>query len=60
MFKDSQQEDVRFTDCESCGKEIYIGEEYTDFEGTFLCDSGCLTDHLYNSGIANTRTAGEE
>ena len=31
-------EDKVFCECDRCGGEIYVGEEYYDFDGDIICE----------------------
>ncbi|WP_276591308.1 hypothetical protein [Bacillus sp. GC_Bacil_1] len=45
-------------DCKSCGKEIYIGEEYRDIDGDYIHDeTDCIKQYVEAHSIK--KVAGE-
>ncbi|PGT52310.1 hypothetical protein COD86_28470 [Bacillus cereus] len=45
-------------DCKSCGKEIYIGEEYWDIDGDYIHDeTECIKQYVESHSIK--KVAGE-
>ncbi|WP_434476224.1 hypothetical protein [Bacillus mycoides] len=46
------------SDCQSCGKEIYIGEEYRDIDGDYIHDeTDCIKQYVESHSIK--KVAGE-
>ncbi|WP_144561654.1 hypothetical protein [Bacillus mycoides] len=46
------------SDCKSCGKEIYIGEEYRDIDGDYIHDeTDCIKQYVESHSIK--KVAGE-
>ena len=55
--QDSVLSDV-MSDCTSCGKEIYIGEEYRDIDGDYIHDeTECIQRYVESHSIK--KVAGE-
>ncbi|HEF5705392.1 TPA: hypothetical protein SAW94_005005 [Bacillus paranthracis] len=54
---DSIVSDV-MSNCESCGKEIYFGEEYRDIDGDYIHDeTDCIKQYVESHSIK--KVAGE-
>ncbi|HEF1855790.1 TPA: hypothetical protein R9Y23_004466 [Bacillus cereus] len=46
------------SDCKSCGKEIYFGEEYRDIDGDYIHDeTDCIKQYVESHSIK--KVAGE-
>ena len=53
------QETKVYSECDICGSEIYVGQEYYNFEGNILCEQ-CFDEFQEYKKKECSRIAGEE
>ena len=58
-LRNDPQETKVYSECDFCGGEIYIGQEYYNFEGNILCEQ-CFDEMQLDEKRECARIAGEE